>query len=89
MSITVTSSSPTVFRPGDFDLGGDGVGFHDSDANHSGANGVNYRPNLGDYLSNAMDIEAVEGNIGTTNAGEWLNMFWSFPNMFRSFQNMF
>jgi hypothetical protein len=72
-SVTLTSSAPAIINPGDFDLGGDGIGFHDSNTNHDpGSGGANYRPNLGDYLSAAMDIEGDGGNIGYTNGDEWL-----------------
>jgi hypothetical protein len=59
---------------GDFDLGGDGVGFHDSDYNHDGGDGANYRRARGDTRSDAMDIEHGEGygDIGYSNPGEWL-----------------
>jgi hypothetical protein len=72
-AVVITSSATTYAKPGDFDLGGEGTGFHDSNTNHDpGSNGANYRPNLGDYLSAAMDIEGDGGNIGYTNNGEWL-----------------
>ncbi|MDR3245495.1 MAG: hypothetical protein LBT50_03580 [Prevotellaceae bacterium] len=71
---TYIRSSPavTIVKPGDFDLGGEGVGFHDSDSNHSGAAGANYRKDRGDTRSDPCDIEAVAGNIGTINTGEWM-----------------
>jgi hypothetical protein len=73
VSVTITSSSPAIFKSGHFDLGGEGVGFHDSNASHDpGSGGANFRKNLGDYLSNAMDIESDAGVIGYTNNGEWL-----------------
>jgi hypothetical protein len=73
ISVVVTSSAVTYVKPGDFDLGGEGVGFHDSNTNHDpGSGGADYRTNLGDYLSAAMDIEGSGGNIGFTNNGEWL-----------------
>jgi hypothetical protein len=71
-AVVITSSEVAYARPGDFDLGGDGIGFHDSDTKHDGSDGANYRKNLGDYLSDAMDIEGSGGNIGYTNAEEWL-----------------
>jgi hypothetical protein len=71
--VTVIKSSEVNYvKPGDFDLGGEGVGFHDSNTNHEPGGGANYRPNLGDYLSAAMDIEGDGGNIGYTNNGDWL-----------------
>jgi hypothetical protein len=68
----ITSAEAAYVRPGDFDLGGEGVGFHDADTRHDGSGGADYRKNLGDLLSDAMDIEGSEGNIGYTNEGEWL-----------------
>ena len=66
---TYLTASPAVTyaRPGDFDLGGEGVGFHDNDGGSS-----NYRKNRGDTWSSAVDIESDAGNIGYTNTGEWL-----------------
>jgi hypothetical protein len=71
---TYLTASPTMSyaKPGDFDLGGEGIGFHDADATHSGAAGATYRKDRGDTQSDAVDIEAVAGNIGTTAAGEWV-----------------
>jgi hypothetical protein len=73
VSVTVSSSVEHVtINSGNFDLGGEGIGFHDSNTNHDPGGGANYRPNLGDYLSAAMDIEGDGGNIGYTDRGEWL-----------------
>jgi hypothetical protein len=73
VSATLTSSTTAIARPGDFDLGGEGIGFHDSNTGHDpGSGGANYRPNLGDFGSAAMDIEGDGGNIGYSNAGEWV-----------------
>jgi hypothetical protein len=67
------SPAETIVHPGDFDLGGEGVGFHDSNGDHDpGGGGANYRPSRGDNQSAAMDIEGDGGNIGYTNGGEWL-----------------
>jgi hypothetical protein len=69
----VTSSTAAVIRAGDFDLGGEGVGFHDSNTTHDpGAGGATYRSSLGDYLSDAVDIFQNAGNINYVNNGEWL-----------------
>jgi hypothetical protein len=71
--ITYVRTGETVVKPGDFDLGGEGVGFHDSNANHDpGSGGANYRSSRGDTQSGAVDIEGDGGNIGYTGAGEWL-----------------
>jgi hypothetical protein len=72
-SVTATSSTPAIISPGNFDLGGEGIGFHDSDNVHQGIGGVNYRTNLGDYLSAAMDIDGAAGSISYTASGEWLS----------------
>jgi hypothetical protein len=71
---TYVRASPavTLVKPGDFDLGGEGIGFHDSDSNHDGGEGANYRKDRGDTQSDAMDIEGGGGNIGYTNSGEWV-----------------
>jgi hypothetical protein len=53
----------------DFDLGGDGVGYHDSDTNRDGGN--DYRGNLGE-TDCKVDIENDPPNIGWTNADEWV-----------------
>jgi hypothetical protein len=73
ISGTLTSSTTTILRSGDFDLGGEGIGFHDSNTGHDpGSGGANYRPNLGDFGSAAMDIEGDGGNIGYSNPDEWV-----------------
>ncbi len=53
-----------------FDTGGEGYAFHDSDA----VNGTNnaYRRNNGDSNSEAVDIEGNGTNIGHTAVNEWL-----------------
>jgi hypothetical protein len=73
ISIKLVASEPVIVNPGYFDLGGEGIGFHDSNAGHDpGSGGANFRPNLGDFGSAAMDIEGDGGNIGYSNADEWL-----------------
>jgi hypothetical protein len=73
VSATLTASTTAVIGSGNFDLGGEGIGFHDSNENHDpGSNGANYRPDLGDYGSAAMDIEGNGGNIGYSNPDEWV-----------------
>jgi len=70
---TIVTGAVTIVAPGDFDLGGEGIGFHDSNTGHDpGSGGANYRPSRGDTQSAAMDIEGDGGNIGYCNAGEWL-----------------
>lgn len=53
----------------DFDLGGEGYAYHDSDNTNSA--GSNYRQDNGDSNSPGVDVEGG-GNIGYTNDGEWL-----------------
>jgi thermitase len=72
--VTISTGSPfsgtAITLPGtvqaeNFDNGGDGVGFHDTDATNSG----------GAYRSTGVDIEATSGggfNVGWVAAGEWL-----------------
>lgn len=58
-----------------FDIGGEGVGYHDSDTTNSGGA---YRP------ADAVDIQACSGcgpsglNVGWVKAGEWLAYSVSF-----------
>jgi hypothetical protein len=54
----------------DFDLGGEGVGYHDNDDGNSGGNYA-YREDLGDTQSRGVDVEGGL-NLGYTNEGEWL-----------------
>jgi hypothetical protein len=68
VSGTLTSSETTILGGGIFDLGGEGVGFHDLDDH----DGIEYRAALGDFGSLAMDIEGPGGNIGWSNPGEWV-----------------
>jgi hypothetical protein len=74
VSVTLAATPAVItVSSGLFDLGGEGVGFHDSNDSHDpGSGGASYRPNLGDFGSAAMDIEGDGGNIGYSNAGEWL-----------------
>ena len=51
-----------------FDLGGEGIGYHDSDSNNSAGN--NWRSQHGDDNSPGVDIEGGM-NIGYTDPGEW------------------
>ena len=69
----------------DFDLGGEGVAYHDNDANQRGPSGA-YRPNaadqgvdldkefatLGTTLTDAAGTYPASYSIGYTVAGEWL-----------------
>jgi hypothetical protein len=67
----LSSDAPYVLPMVNFDLGGEGYGFHDADTGNSG--GLTYRANNGDNASNAVDMEnAANPNIGWTANGEWL-----------------
>ena len=64
-----SAANPCEIQTRDFDIGGEGVGFHDSDNTNSGGNA--YRENLGDMFSPGVDIEGGL-NTGYNNTGEWL-----------------
>lgn len=61
----LTSSAPCVINAFNFDLGGEGIGYHDDDP------GNNYRETKGDVDSKGVDLEGG-GNVGYTSHGEWL-----------------
>lgn len=65
---TLTSAVPCVISVFNFDLGGEGVGYHDNSANNEA--GYNYRPDKGDNNSPGVDMESGM-NIGYTGEGEW------------------
>ena len=65
----LTSSTPCVIHAFNFDLGGEGVGYHDDDPGNNSGN--NYRAEKGDVNSPGVDLEAG-GNVGYTSHGEWL-----------------
>lgn len=62
-------ATPLTIMAADFDFGGEGIAYHDNDANNQGGN--NYRKENGDELGEGVDVEGGLG-IGYTNAGEWL-----------------
>ncbi|KAA6339327.1 hypothetical protein EZS27_012734 [termite gut metagenome] len=64
----LSSTASGVISGKEFDMGGDGVGFHDSDTNNQGGT---YRGSIGDTQSEGCDVEGG-GNIGFTTAGEWV-----------------
>jgi hypothetical protein len=69
---TLSAAAPAIVPIVDFDLGGEGVAFHDTDSGNNG--GMTYRTDNGDPDGNAVDVEGGNPpNIGYTNAGEWLN----------------
>src|SRR5262249_4355298 len=63
----VPQSVPGIIQAEDFDGGGEGVAFHDTDASNNG----------GQYRSTAVDIQTTSDygggyNVGWTAGGEWL-----------------
>lgn len=64
----LTMAGPCVINVFNFDLGGEGVGYHDESAHNEAGN--NYRSDKGDANSQGVDLEG--GNIGYTTHGEWL-----------------
>jgi cytochrome c len=59
---------PGIIQAEDFDGGGEGVGYHDTDASNNG----------GQYRTTGVDVETAGDspagyNVGWTSAGEWLN----------------
>ncbi len=63
-----TVNIPGTFQAENFDKGGEGLTFHDSDSENSG--------DVTNYRSDAEGVDFVKGNNGTvigyTNVGEWL-----------------
>jgi beta-glucanase (GH16 family) len=59
---------PTRIQAEDFDVGGEGVAYHDADPAN---NGAAYRPGEGVDLENCTDAGGGY-NVGWINAGEWL-----------------
>ena len=66
---TIRKDAPCYINIVDFDLGGEGIAYHDTDAGNNGGN--SYRSDLGDPDCR-VDIEGNPPNIGWSNAGEWL-----------------
>jgi Bacterial surface proteins containing Ig-like domains len=65
----VTKDEPFEILCADFDRGGEGNAFHDTDTNNQGNNA--YRANNGDSNSPGVDVQGDLG-IGYTSVGEWL-----------------
>jgi O-glycosyl hydrolase len=68
MPVAISKNSPATIELENFDQGGEGVAFHDTEA---GNNGGQYR------VGDGVDIESVSGdtgayNVGWATAGEWL-----------------
>ena len=67
----IISSSESYFLPAaNFDVGGEGYAFHDSDVSNRANN--NYRSSNGDPQGASVDIQGDGVNLGYTAAGEWL-----------------
>ncbi|MFY0255322.1 carbohydrate-binding protein [Chitinophaga sp. 30R24] len=63
LPLSAAVGSPVTIKAADFDLGGEGWGYHDNDpANRGGT----YR------MQEGVDVENNGGNIGFTANGEWL-----------------
>ncbi len=65
---------PETFQAEDYDLGGEGVGYHDIDSINFGR--TSYRPNDG------VDIEFVDGkySVGWVGKDEWLKFTFDVPS---------
>ncbi|MGV8091048.1 MAG: carbohydrate-binding protein [Mangrovibacterium sp.] len=68
----LSATAPCMIPAANFDFGGEGYAFHDSDTSDSSGQGGSYRRNGNDTQSDAVDIEGDGVNIGYTSAGEWL-----------------
>lgn len=68
----LSAATPYELPAANFDLGGEGSAFHDSDATDSSGQNGNYRVSNGDNNSTAVDIEGFGLNVGWTGPGEWL-----------------
>lgn len=69
---TLSAATPYELLAANFDFGGEGNAFHDSDATDSSGQNGKYRVSNGDDNSTAVDIEGDGINVGWTNVGEWL-----------------
>lgn len=67
----LTKDSSYILPAADFDFGGEGYAFHDSDSENRVGND-DYRRDHGDVKSTPVEIEGYGNNIGYTAAGEWL-----------------
>lgn len=68
---TLSNVAPYILPAANFDFGGEGHAFHDSNAENPIGND-NYRTANGDSQSFSVEIEGDGANIGYINAGEWL-----------------
>jgi hypothetical protein len=68
-SYTLAYNTSTEILARDFDYGGEGIGFHDT---NTGNTARTYRKDLGDDGSEALRLDdATHLNIGSANAGDW------------------
>jgi len=63
---------PGVIEFEDFDTGGEGVAYHDTDPANNGPAGGNYRPAEGVDIEITPDGSGSVYHVGWTRAGEWL-----------------
>ena len=70
---TLSATAPCTVYAADFDFGGEGNAFHDSNSSNSTGND-DYRQNGGDTGSYAVEVQGsgFTTNIGYIAAGEWL-----------------
>ena len=70
----ISAAEPFILKAADFDIGGEGNAFHDTNtgANQAGQTGTNYRINNGDSNSGSVGIQSDQESIGYTSDGEWL-----------------
>jgi hypothetical protein len=68
----VSAAAPCFISAVDFDYGGEGKAFHDSDGIGSAGVDGNYRADNGDMGSVAVDIYGPYACVGWAVAGEWL-----------------
>jgi hypothetical protein len=67
----LSAAAPCIIPMRDFDMGGEGVAFHDCDEYNHQPRGDEYRRNHGDVNSYQVDVEKGI-NISWTAPGEWL-----------------
>jgi carbohydrate binding protein with CBM6 domain/putative Ig domain-containing protein len=64
----VAATIPGIIQAENYDLGGEGIAYHDDDATN---NGTQYRPNEGPDIEATTDIGGGY-DVGWINAGEWM-----------------
>jgi hypothetical protein len=68
LSHYIRSSSVNIIKACDFDIGGEGIGFHDGNTTNTG---LNYRRDRGDSRSDAVALERATPSIGSISVGDW------------------